>query len=88
MPSIAACVANTDQRCGQWLGSVYKQESRQEMVDSLEAMVSERLKVCANTNSSFLENLIVYRDGVSEGQYDTVLKTEEPAIARAMEKPF
>ncbi|MCJ1434414.1 hypothetical protein MMC27_003782 [Xylographa pallens] len=88
MPSIAACVANTDQRCGQWLGSVDKQEGRQEMVENLEAMVSKRLKVWASKNGSFPENLIVHRDGVSEGQYDTVLKTEESAITMAMEKAF
>ncbi|MCJ1295091.1 hypothetical protein MMC34_006652 [Xylographa carneopallida] len=84
----SACVANTDQRCGQWLGSVDKQEGRQEMVENLEAMVSERLKVWVNKNGLLPENLIVYRDGVSEGQYDIVLETGEPAITRALEKAF
>ncbi|MCJ1384902.1 hypothetical protein MMC17_008020 [Xylographa soralifera] len=76
-PSIAACVANTDNSCGQWLGVIAVQESRVEMVQDLPAMVKSRLEIWkARNNQTLPKRIIVYRDGVSEDQYQTVLNEE------------
>ncbi|MCJ1404423.1 hypothetical protein MMC11_007648 [Xylographa trunciseda] len=76
-PSIAACVANTDNTCGQWLGVVDVQGSRVEMVQKLPAMVKSRLLIWrARNNQTLPKRIIVYRDGVSEDQYKTVLEEE------------
>ena len=76
-PSIAACVANTDNSCGQWLGVIGLQDSRVEMVQGLPAMVRNRLEIWKASNKQILpKRIIVYRDGVSEDQYQTVLNEE------------
>ena len=75
-PSIAACVANTDITCGQWLGSIDVQGSRVEMVKGLPAMVRGRIEIWKKHNPTLPKRIIVYRDGVSEDQYSMVLQEE------------
>ena len=83
-PSIAGVVASIDKRYAQWPASIRPQESRQEMVQNLEQMVVERLGLWKRKNSGKLpEKILVYRDGVSEGQYETVLKDELPRFQKA-----
>jgi eukaryotic translation initiation factor 2C len=85
-PSVAGVVSNLNGRCGQWPASLTIQESRVEMVTTLSNMVVERLQLWKKKNSSLPERILVYRDGVSEGQYDLVLKNEYPAILDACKK--
>ena len=88
-PSIAACVANTDKTCGRWLGSIRKQEERRvEMVDHLQAMVVERLEAWRKGGKALPDNILVYRDGVSEGQYSQVLEREVPCIGKAINQLY
>ncbi|MCJ1393683.1 hypothetical protein MMC18_006559 [Xylographa bjoerkii] len=86
-PSIAACVANTDSTCGRWLGSIGLQANRVEMVENLTEMVVERLKKWEDCNrgAGLPTRIIVYRDGVSEDQYQEVLSVEAKAITKALE---
>lgn len=88
-PSIAGVVASFDNKYGQWPASVSCQESRKEMVSGLENMIVERLKIYQKHNQQALpQNILVYRDGVSEGQYQTVLREESPAIDAAVNKVY
>ncbi|SLM41349.1 Stem cell self-renewal protein Piwi [Lasallia pustulata] len=88
-PSIAGVVASIDDRYGQWPASVCCQESRKEMVSGLEDMMVERLRIYQRHNNQALpQNIIVYRDGVSEGQYQTVLIAESPAIDAAIRRVY
>ncbi|MCJ1248207.1 hypothetical protein MMC30_005424 [Trapelia coarctata] len=92
-PSIAACVASVDKFCAQWLGSVRQQnKARKEMVDALEEMVEERLewwrRSVNGVRQALPENILVYRDGVSEGQYQTVLDEEVPCIKRVINRLY
>lgn len=88
-PSIAGVVASIDGRYGQWPASIRTQESRKEMVSGLSEMVAERLRAWRSKNSGTLPTkLLVYRDGVSEGQYDTVLRDELPSIQDACKKLY
>ncbi|TKA72673.1 hypothetical protein B0A55_06284 [Friedmanniomyces simplex] len=79
-PSIACVVASVDEHLTQWPGSVRTQTGRQEMVNGLADMVQERLRLWEKKNKSLPTKIILYRDGVSEGQFEQVLTVEVPCF--------
>jgi eukaryotic translation initiation factor 2C len=88
-PSIAGVVASVDATFSQYPASMRTQKGRVEMVDELEDMIIERLKLWQKRNQNRLPNkVIVYRDGVSEGQYRLVLENELPAFEKAFDKLY
>ncbi|KAF2036490.1 Piwi-domain-containing protein [Setomelanomma holmii] len=88
-PSIAGVVASVDSTFSQYPASMRTQRGRQEMVAELEEMIIERLKLWQKRNQNKLPNkVIVYRDGVSEGQYRIVLESEYPAFKKAFDKLY
>ena len=84
-PSVAGMVASVDKLLGQWPADIRIQESRKEMVSDLGSMLKSRLVLwkTMGKHQAFPENLLVFRDGVSEGQYETVLNTELPLLREA-----
>lgn len=84
-PSVAGMVASVDRWLGQWPADLRIQESRREMVSELDSMLKSRLHLwkTQGKHKAFPENLLVYRDGVSEGQYATVLEIELPLLRKA-----
>ncbi|KAH2990860.1 hypothetical protein KXV72_003163 [Aspergillus fumigatus] len=83
-PSVAGMVASIDSSLSQWPADIRIQTSRQEMVSNLDEMLKARLQRWARANKNALpENIIVYRDGVSEGQYDVVIEQELPLLKKA-----
>ncbi|KAI3335386.1 RNA interference and gene silencing protein [Ustulina deusta] len=82
-PSVAGIVASIDERLGQWPADIRVQLARQEMVADLDAMFKSRLLLWRERNKILPENILVYRDGVSEGQYGIVLDKELPALRTA-----
>jgi eukaryotic translation initiation factor 2C len=88
-PSIAGVVASVDATFSQYPASMRTQEGRKEMVTQLEEMIIERLKFWQERNQQKLPNkVIVYRDGVSEGQYRTVIEQEYPCFKKAFDKLY
>jgi eukaryotic translation initiation factor 2C len=88
-PSIAGVVASVDSLFSQYPASMRTQRGRQEMVEELEDMIIERLKLWQKRNQNRLPNkVIVYRDGVSEGQYRIVLESEYPAFKKAFDRLY
>ncbi|EEP77627.1 predicted protein [Uncinocarpus reesii 1704] len=88
-PSVAAMVASVDKDLAQWPASIRLQrEAKAEMVDELEEMLESRLQLWKKYNNAFPENIIVYRDGVSEGQYTRVLEEELPRLRKACERVY
>jgi len=86
-PSIAAVVASCEQDFAQYPASMELQESKKEMVTNLAKMMWERLTLFKNRNKNILpQRILVYRDGVSEGQFNTVVDEELPAIRLACQK--
>ena len=54
------------------------------MVSDLESLFVSRLNMWQKKNQNQLpENILIYRDGVSEGQYRLVLTEELPQIRNA-----
>ncbi|KEY70180.1 hypothetical protein S7711_03401 [Stachybotrys chartarum IBT 7711] len=85
-PSIAGMVANVDSTLGQWPAALKIQhQARREMVDELESMMTSRLKLwkTKGNHGEYPENILVFRDGVSEGQYHLVLEQELPLLRKA-----
>ncbi|EMR72688.1 putative qde2-like protein [Eutypa lata UCREL1] len=83
-------VVGVDKDLGQWPASAWAQEGRVEMLDeTLETAFVERLKVWQRFNQNRLpENIIVFRDGVSEGQFKQVLEKELPYIRAACKTTY
>ena len=83
-PSVAGIVASIDPSLGQWPGDIRVQGSREEMVSGLDDLVKGRIHTWARNNRGmFPENIIVYRDGVSEGQYELVIDNELQLMKKA-----
>ncbi|KAK7022960.1 hypothetical protein VNI00_016850 [Paramarasmius palmivorus] len=87
-PSIAAVVANVDDTFVQYPASLEIQQTHEirEMVTELEKMMVERLQAYKTKTSNLPDRVFVFRDGVSEGQYDSVLRIELPQILDAFKK--
>lgn len=84
--SIAGIVASVDGRMGQWPGEVRPQAAREEQIDRLDVMLVSRIKFWMRHNKEPPANLLVYRDGVSDGQFNMVLQKELPLVRRAAEE--
>ncbi|KAJ5971995.1 uncharacterized protein N7479_001913 [Penicillium vulpinum] len=83
-PSVAAIVASIDYRMAQWPGEVRAQTRRQEHIEFLKDMMLTRLKLWKDTNGGHLpQNILIYRDGVSDGQFPMVLTEELPKVQAA-----
>lgn len=90
-PSVAGMVASTDRHFGQWPGRLSIQgTARQEMVSNLKDMLENALDNWINIgkHASLPENILVYRDGVSEGQYQTVYNEEIPRLRKACAEKY
>ena len=101
-PSIAAVVASVDENLFHFPGSVRTQKARQEMVgnkekkegpmkqtvDNLAEMVLERLDLWRRKHGKLPTKIVLYRDGVSEGQYDQVLNIEMPSFYEAFKQRY
>jgi len=87
-PSIAAVVASVDSDFVQFPASLRLQQTDEvkEMLDELAEMMVERLQVYVAKNRVLPERVFIFRDGVSEGQYDTVLREELPQIQKAFQR--
>ncbi|POS84043.1 hypothetical protein EPUL_005318 [Erysiphe pulchra] len=82
-PSSVAMVASVDKVLAQWPADFRIQMGRQEMVSDVEGLILGRLKLWQKLNKKLPKNIIMYRDGVSEGQYGMVLDDEVPGIRKA-----
>ncbi|KXZ43782.1 hypothetical protein GPECTOR_80g142 [Gonium pectorale] len=76
-PSVAAVVASLDQTLGRWATRVLLQAGRQEVITGMSTAVKELLLEFYRANRNVKpQRLVMYRDGVSEGQFDQVLAEE------------
>ena len=89
-PSVAGMVASVDKWLGQWPADLRIQESRKEMVSALDSMLESRLHLwkTQGEHKNFPANILIYRDGVSEGQYQTVIEEELPLLRKACSKLY
>lgn len=82
-PSIAALVGSMDAHPSRYAASVRVQQHRQEIIQDLSSMVRELLMQFYKSTRFKPNRIVLYRDGVSEGQFMTVLNHELRAIRQA-----
>ncbi|KAF9467546.1 argonaute-like protein [Collybia nuda] len=95
-PSIAAVVANIDDDFVQFPASLRIQWGKKEarpaslfispMLDELRDMMLERLLLYEKKNKVLPQRILVFRDGVSEGQFNIVLREELDQILDGFKK--
>ncbi|CAM1327792.1 AGO1 (predicted) [Pycnogonum litorale] len=83
-PSVAAVVGSFDCSFSKYDAEVRAQQSRLEIIFDLKLMVKNLLLTYYNkTKGQKPQNIIFYRDGVSEGQFVQVLEYELTAVQEA-----
>ncbi|KAI0320302.1 Piwi domain-containing protein [Amylostereum chailletii] len=85
-PSVAGLVASHDRYATKYAGFVKIQEPRVDFVDDLGDMVYRSIKFFHKETNFLPVNLIFYRDGISEGQYDDTGLREQQAINGALQQ--
>ncbi|CAK4646856.1 hypothetical protein LEN26_009490 [Aphanomyces euteiches] len=85
-PSVAAVVASMDRWGVRHAASIRKQGHRVEQIEDLESMAAEMLKAFFIETKRKPSQILFYRDGVSEGQYQMVLNFEVSALRQACAK--
>ncbi|KIP07875.1 hypothetical protein PHLGIDRAFT_29841 [Phlebiopsis gigantea 11061_1 CR5-6] len=91
-PSITAVVASIDDKFVQFPAALQIQRNRnidknaEEMVQGLVAGMVDRLNMYRQKNKVLPDRILIYRDGVSEGQYGLVLEKELPQVLEAFKK--
>jgi hypothetical protein len=85
-PSIAALVANIDAKIGKYSSIISLQDSRMELIADLKNMVKAQLRAFYGATQRKPERVLFYRDGVSEGQFAQLMKTEVAAIKAACDE--
>ncbi|KAI5464622.1 ribonuclease H-like domain-containing protein [Mariannaea sp. PMI_226] len=90
IPSLVGLVSSIDRDMGQWPSVSWEQNSKQEMVgDRLTTEFITRLELWQAHNQQRLpENIVIFRDGVSEGQFTQVLDDELPLIRAAFQSKY
>eukprot|EP00794_Sanderia_malayensis_P019493 gene19493-21418_t len=70
--SIGAFVASTNQQVTRWFSRVCFQKPGQELIDELKVIFAAALRKFHELNHDLPERIIVYRDGVGDGQLNVV----------------
>ncbi|OAL31298.1 hypothetical protein AYO20_08208 [Fonsecaea nubica] len=87
-PSVSGIVASVDNWLGQWPAELLIQPPGQEMITGLQPLIQSRLQLWQKVNKSLPDNILVYRDGVSEGLYNLVLEKELPSFRAACKELY
>ncbi|XP_004430170.1 PREDICTED: piwi-like protein 3 [Ceratotherium simum simum] len=79
--SIAGFVSSINNELTQWFSQCIFQESGQELVNGLRACLQAALKLWREHNPFMPHSVIVYRDGVGDGQLEALINYEIPQIS-------
>lgn len=82
-PSIAALVSSVDAHPSAYSAVVRIQQARKDVISALSGMVKESLVNFYQQTGFKPHRIVMYRDGVSEGQFNAVLQFELLAIRQA-----
>ncbi|XP_077916241.1 piwi-like protein 3 [Halichoerus grypus] len=86
--SIAGFVSSINQELTQWFSQCLFQESGQELVNGLKACLEAALKLWLKHNLFLPQAIIVYRDGVGDGQLQALLDHEVPQIESSLKSVY
>ncbi|XP_048186573.1 piwi-like protein 2 isoform X1 [Perognathus longimembris pacificus] len=85
MRSVVGFVASINLTLTKWYSRVVFQMPHQEIVDSLKLCLVGSLKKYYEVNHCLPEKIVMYRDGVSDGQLKTVANYEIPQLQKCFE---
>ncbi|KAI0305799.1 Piwi domain-containing protein, partial [Multifurca ochricompacta] len=85
-PSIASLVSSFDATFSRYAAFTKVQVPRMEVIEELEEMFLTALRYFLHTNRVSPRRIIFYRDGVSEGEFQTVEEIEIKALSDAWDK--
>ncbi|KAI2621955.1 Piwi-domain-containing protein [Hypomontagnella submonticulosa] len=89
LPSLVGMVSSVDQDLGQWPAASWSQAGKLEMLDkTLREKFASRLSLWRQHNGQLPQNIIIFRDGVSEGQFEQVLTKELPFMREACKEMY
>jgi eukaryotic translation initiation factor 2C len=83
IPSVAAVSASYNSKAFQYTIQIRLQPPKVEIIQDLENIMRQHLQFFERRTSRKPERIIIFRDGVSEGQFAQVLASELNAIRRA-----
>ncbi|XP_019394493.1 PREDICTED: piwi-like protein 1 [Crocodylus porosus] len=78
--SVAGFVASLNQGMTRWFSRCILQDRGQELVDELKVCLQAALRAWFNCNQHMPSRIIVYRDGVGDGQLKTLFSYEVPQL--------
>ncbi|KAF9579893.1 Eukaryotic translation initiation factor 2C, partial [Lunasporangiospora selenospora] len=82
-PSIAAVVSSCDSYGAKFFGRIKSQYSREEVIEEMPVLMVDLLKSFKAKTGHHPKRILFYRDGVSEGQFAEIMRTEIPGIKSA-----
>ncbi|KAI9448014.1 argonaute-like protein [Lactarius indigo] len=85
-PSFTSLVGSIDTSAVRYVSTMEVQTSRQEIIDAMESMSTYVLSQYKLNTGKYPKRILFYRDGVSEGQFATVIQDELPLIRSACKK--
>ncbi|XP_043293228.1 piwi-like protein 3 [Cervus elaphus] len=86
--SVAGFVASIDPDLTRWFSQCIIQQSGQELVKGLTTCLYTALKLWYEQNSSLPHSIIVYRDGVGDGQLQALIDQEVKQMESYLEKAY
>ncbi|CAF2228788.1 unnamed protein product [Rotaria magnacalcarata] len=84
--SVAAFVATTNPQCTSYYSRIVMQTTTQELVDGISVCIRDALKAFFMQNNAMPERIVIYRDGVGDGQLQAVYEHELPQIEETFNK--
>ncbi|CAG0893792.1 unnamed protein product [Darwinula stevensoni] len=81
--SIGALVASLNKQVTRWHSTACEQDRGQELIDQLRTGFMNALLEYRKINQALPDRVIIYRDGVSDGQLDHSYRYEVPQIMKA-----
>lgn len=82
--SMAAVVASMDGRASQYVAHISAQNPKVEIVAAVEDAFRRLIETFKSRNKEIPSYIVVYRDGVGDGQFEEVVQRELPAIKGAL----
>jgi eukaryotic translation initiation factor 2C len=85
-PSFTSLVGSVDSSAVRYVSTIEVQTARQEIIDAMESMCTYVLTQYKTSMGKYPKRIVFFRDGVSEGQFATVIEDELPLIRNACKK--
>ncbi|KAF9972539.1 hypothetical protein BGZ73_004325 [Actinomortierella ambigua] len=82
-PSVVAVVASINREATKYVGRVKAQAGRTEVIDGFKYLIYNLIRTFKDQVGHHPRRILVYRDGVSDGEYAHVLREEMVAIKQA-----